>query len=106
MGGALANLAEFADLSPPLPDANTVYRVLIATAVILISVHAFLFAAVIFHAPAFRGKFLKIWPIILFLYEQWPAAPFLLLLHINFELAPACTTFLVTMRLLRSVRWR
>ncbi len=93
--GALANLAEIEDLFSPLPNAAVVYRVLIVTAAILIPVRAFVLCAALFHAPGFREKFLKIWPFLLLFDELWSLAPFLLLHHINFGLALACTTLLV-----------
>jgi cholera toxin transcriptional activator len=93
--GALANLAEIEDLFSPLPNAGVVYRVLIVTAAILIPVRAFVLCAALFHAPGFREKFLKIWPFLLLFDELWSLAPFLLLHHINFGLALACTTLLV-----------
>jgi DNA-binding winged helix-turn-helix (wHTH) protein len=93
--GALANLAEIEDLFSPLPNAAVVYRVLIVTAAIFIPVRAFVLCAALFHAPGFRGKFLKIWPFLLVFDELWSLAPFLLLHHINFGLALACTTLLV-----------
>jgi hypothetical protein len=42
-----------------------------------------------------RGKFLRIWPLLLVLDVLWALSPFLLLHHINFGLALACTTLLV-----------
>ena len=93
--GALANLAEIEDLFSPLPNAAAVYRVLIVTAAILIPVRAFVLSAALFHAPGFREKFLKIWLFLLFFDELWSLSPFLLLHHINFGLALACTTLLV-----------
>ena len=93
--GALANLAEIEDLFSPLPNAGVVYRALIVTAAILIPVRAFVLCAALFHAPGFREKFLKIWPFLLLFDELWSLAPFLLLHHINFGLALACTTLLV-----------
>jgi cholera toxin transcriptional activator len=93
--GALANLAEIEDLFSPLPDAVVTYRVLIITAAILIPVRAFVLSAALFHAPGFRGKFLKIWPALILFDELWSLSPFLLLHHINFGLALACTTLLV-----------
>ena len=93
--GALANLAEIEDLFSPLPNAAVAYRVLIVTAAILIPMRAFVLCAALFHAPGFRGKFLKIWPFLLVFDELWSLAPFLLLHHINFGLALACTTLLV-----------
>jgi DNA-binding winged helix-turn-helix (wHTH) protein len=93
--GALANLTEIEDLFSPLPNATVVYRVLIVTAAILIPVRAFVLCAAVLHAPGFREKFLKIWPFLLGFDELWSLAPFLLLHHINFGLALACTTLLV-----------
>jgi DNA-binding winged helix-turn-helix (wHTH) protein len=93
--GALANLAEIDDLFSPLPWASAVFVVLIVTAAILIPVRAFLLTAVFFRAPGARRKFLSLWPFLLFFDELWSLAPFLLLHHINFGLALACTTLLV-----------
>ncbi len=93
--GALANLAEIRDLMSPLPNAELMYRVLIVTAAILIPVRAFVLCAALFHAPDFRGKLRKIWPFLFLFDELWSLAPFLLLHHINFGLALACTTLLV-----------
>jgi len=93
--GALANLSEIEDLFSPLPNAAAANRVLIITAAILIPVRAFVLSAALFHAPGFRGKFLKIWPVLILFDELWSLSPFLLLHHINFGLALACTTLLV-----------
>ena len=93
--GALTNLAEIEDLFSPLPKATLVFNVLIVTAAILIPVRAFVLCAVLFHAPGIRQKFLKIWPFLLILDQLWALSPFLLLHHINFGLALACTTLLV-----------
>ncbi len=93
--GALANLAEIEDLFSPLPKATLALNVLIVTAAILIPVRAFMLTAVLFHAPGVRGKLLRIWPFLLPLDELWSLSPFLLLHHINFGLALACTTLLV-----------
>jgi DNA-binding winged helix-turn-helix (wHTH) protein len=93
--GALANLAEIAGLFSPLPNAESIYRVLIVTAAILIPVRAFVLCAALFHAPDFRGKFSKMWPFLIVFDVLWSLAPFLLLHHINFGLALASTTLLV-----------
>ncbi len=42
-----------------------------------------------------REKFLRIWPFLLLLDVLWSLSPFLLLHHINFGLALACTALLV-----------
>ncbi len=93
--GALANLAEIDSLISPLPAATLVFRFLFVTAAILIPARAFILCAALFHAPGFRGKFLTLWPFLLFFDELWSLSPFLLLHHINFGLALACTTLLV-----------
>ena len=93
--GALANLAEVQDLISTLPRSTVAFVVLIVTAAILIPVRAFVLCAVLFHAPGIREKFLKIWPFLLVLDVLWSLSPFLLLHHMNFGLALACTTLLV-----------
>jgi DNA-binding winged helix-turn-helix (wHTH) protein len=93
--GALANLAEIQNLLFPLPKATLALTVLVVTAAILIPVRAFVLCAAIFHAPGIREKFLKIWPLLLLFDVLWALSPFLLLHHINFGLALACTTLLV-----------
>lgn len=93
--GALANLAEIEDLFSVLPKATQALDLLIVTAAILIPVRAFVLSAVLFHAPGAGGKFLKIWPFLLVLDELWSLSPFLLLHHIDFGVALACTTLLV-----------
>ena len=93
--GALANLAEIHDLLSPLPRANVVFQVLILTAAILIPARAFVLCAGLFHAPRFREKFLRLWLVLFVFDELWSLSPFLLLHHINFGLALACTTLLV-----------
>jgi hypothetical protein len=93
--GALANLAEIENLFSALPRATLILIVMIVTAGILIPVRAFLLSAVLFHAPRARRKIMKIWPFLLPLDELWALSPFLLLHHINFGLALACTALLV-----------
>ena len=93
--GALANLAEIEDLLSPLPAATLVFRVVFITAAILIPARAFVLCAALFLAPGFRAKFLTLWPFLLVFDELWSLAPFLLLHHINFGLALACTALLV-----------
>ena len=93
--GALANLAEINELFSSLPFATQAFIVLIATAAVMIPVRTFLISGVLFHAPRMREKFLKIWWGLLLLDGLWSLAPFLLLHHINYGLALACTTLLV-----------
>jgi cholera toxin transcriptional activator len=93
--GALANLREIEQLFSPLDHAVQVYMLLVVTAAIMIPVRAFLICAVLFRAPGLREKFLKLWPFLLVFDVLWSLSPFLLLHHINFGLALACTTLLV-----------
>jgi DNA-binding winged helix-turn-helix (wHTH) protein len=93
--GALANLAEIEGLLSPLPRAEVVFGAVIVTAATLIPVRAFLLCAVLFHPPGVRQKLLKVWPFVFAFDELWALSPFLLLHHINFGLALACTTLLV-----------
>ena len=93
--GALANLAEIEELFSPLTWATEAFVILIVTASILIPLRLFLITATLFHAPGARGKFLKLWPLLLLFDELWALAPFLLLHHINYGLALACMTPLV-----------
>lgn len=93
--GALANLPEIRDLLAVLPRPTATLITLIVTAAVLIPVRAFLFCAVLFHAPGVRGKFLKLWPLLLLLDELWALSPFLLLHHINMGLALAATALLI-----------
>jgi hypothetical protein len=78
-----------------LPFPGLVLNALIVTAGILIPVRAFVLSAVLFRAPRAGEKFLKIWPFLLAFDELWSLSPFLLLHHINFGLALACTALLV-----------
>jgi DNA-binding winged helix-turn-helix (wHTH) protein len=93
--GALGNLREIGELLSPLPRQAHAFTVVIVTAAILIPLRVFLVTGVLFHAPGLRGKFLKIWPFILIVDVLWSLSPFLLLHHIAFGLALACTALLV-----------
>jgi len=93
--GALANLPEIEDLLAPLPHPTAALTLLTVTAGLMIPVRAFLLCATLFHAPRIREQFLKLFPLLLALDELWSLAPFLLLHHINFGLALACTAPLV-----------
>lgn len=93
--GALANLREIQTLLLPLERATQIFMLLVFSAAIMIPVRTFLICAVLFRAPALRAKFLKLWPFLLLLDVIWSSSPFLLLHHINFGLALACTTLLV-----------
>ncbi|MDE3200547.1 MAG: winged helix-turn-helix domain-containing protein [Acidobacteriota bacterium] len=93
--GALANLAEINELLSALPYATALFDLLIVTAAILIPVRSFQFCAVVFKAPRARHQILRIWPALLLCDVLWSLAPFLLLHHIPFGLAIACTAILV-----------
>jgi DNA-binding winged helix-turn-helix (wHTH) protein len=92
---ALANLAEIDELLAALPHPIEIYVTLIVTAALLIPVRAFLLTATVFQAPRLGRKFLRLWPALLLLDELWALSPFLLLHHINFGMALACTALLV-----------
>jgi DNA-binding winged helix-turn-helix (wHTH) protein len=97
--GALANLPELSTLfgeyisTPAL--AAKVFVLLIVTATVLIPVRAFLITAALFHAPGFRSRYLLLWPWLLPFDILWSLAPFLLLHHLSFGVALACTPLLV-----------
>jgi DNA-binding winged helix-turn-helix (wHTH) protein len=93
--GALANLAEIQDLISGLVDPNLVFSVIVATAAVLILPRAYILTAVILHAPGTRERYLKLWPFLLPFDVLWALSPFLLLHHINFGVALACTPLLV-----------
>ena len=93
--GTLANLPEIADLLSPLPHASAVFATLIATAAALIPVRAFVLTGALLHPPGVRTKLLRLWPFLLSFDILWSLAPFLLLHHINFGVAIACTPLLV-----------
>jgi cholera toxin transcriptional activator len=93
--GALANLPEIQELLAVLPRAGEVFILLIVTAAVLIPARAFVLAMVLFGAPGAGRKFLKMWPFLLPLDMLWSVSPFLLLHHIDFGVALACTALLV-----------
>lgn len=92
---ALANLGEIEELVSALPRATEVYFAILTTAAVLIPVRAFTLCAVLFRAPGVRSKLLRLWPFLFLLDELWALSPFLLLHHIDFGLALACTALLV-----------
>jgi cholera toxin transcriptional activator len=93
--GALANLPEIQQLLAVLPRADGIFIILIVTAAVLIPARAFVLCMVLFQAPAAGIKFLKMWPFLLLLDVLWSLSPFLLLHHIDFGVALACTALLV-----------
>jgi DNA-binding winged helix-turn-helix (wHTH) protein len=93
--GALGNLPEIGELVSALPLARVAFLGVIVTAALLIPVRASLLCAVLLRAPGLRTKLLRLWSWLLPLDLLWSLAPFLLLHHINFGIALACTTLLV-----------
>ena len=93
--GTLANLTEVADLVAELRMPQQVFAGLVVTAALLIPVRVFLACGVLFRAPGLRARLLRLWPFLLAADLLWALAPFLLLHHISFGLALACTTVLV-----------
>ncbi|WP_103932554.1 winged helix-turn-helix domain-containing protein [Bryocella elongata] len=93
--GALGNLGEISQLLSELPHPAAIYFVLVATAAMMIPMRAFLLSAVLMRAPRLRGKYLRLWPVLLLADALWSLSPFLLLNHINFGLALACTALLL-----------
>jgi cholera toxin transcriptional activator len=93
--GALANLPEIEDLLRPIRHAPEIYLALVVSAGILIPVRAFVLFAVLFRAPGFERKFLKLWRLLVLADVLWSLSPILLLHHINSGVALACTALLV-----------
>ncbi len=93
--GSLANLPEIEALYTFMPFPAQLLTLTIATAAVLIPVRAFILSAVFLDPPQAREKLLKLWRVSLPCDQLWALAPFLLLHHINFGLALACTALLV-----------
>lgn len=93
--GALGNLPEIFELIRPVPAEWRLGAVIPVSAALLIPLRAFLFTAVAFRAPRFKERFLRLWPLVLVVDLLWSLSPFLLLHHINWGLAAACTALLV-----------
>jgi DNA-binding winged helix-turn-helix (wHTH) protein len=93
--GALANLGEIHELLSPLSYARLAFRVIVASAAVLIPVRVFVVCMVLFHAPRAREKFLRLWPGLVVMDVLWALSPALLLHHINLGLAIAAMTLLV-----------
>lgn len=93
--GALANLREIEEIFASLIAHSGALEVLILTAAILIPARLFLLSSLAFRAPGLRQKYLRLFPLLLFLDELWALSPFLLLHHIDIGLALAATAALV-----------
>lgn len=92
--GALANLEEIEGLISVMPHADALFFLIVATAAVLIPLRAFLICGVLFRAPGMRQKYLRIWWLAFTADLLWALSPFLLLHHINWGLAFACTALL------------
>lgn len=96
---ALANLSEISDIfaDAHLPSPSTLTALLVVTAVVLIPVRLFLFAAVAFDFQQLPAKFRKLFPVLLGMDLLWALSPFLLVHHISLGLALGMTAALVYM---------
>jgi cholera toxin transcriptional activator len=97
--GALANLPEIhqifveSQLAPPI----ILMTLLVTTAVVLIPVRLYLFAAVCFDFQLLSQKFRRLFPVLLPLDLLWALSPFLLIHHLSLGLALGITAALVYM---------
>ncbi len=97
--GALANLSEIFDIfsDARLLSPSSLTALLVTTAVVLIPVRLFLFAAVAFDFQQLPSKFRKLFPVLLGMDLLWALSPFLLVHHISLGLALGMTAALVYM---------
>src|ERR1022692_4208298 len=97
--GALANLSEILDIfaDAHLLSPATLTALLVATAVAMIPVRLFFFAAVAFDFQQLPSKFRKLFPILLGMDLLWALSPFLLVHHVSLGLALGMTAALVYM---------
>ena len=93
--GLLFNLGEVNELLSTLPKPELWFGAAVVTAAILIPTRSFLLSALLFRAPGMQAKYLRLWPLLLVFDELWALSPFLLLHHISFGVALACTALLV-----------
>ncbi len=96
---ALANLPEIRDIfsDSRLPSPVVLMTVLVMTAVALIPVRLFVFAAVAFDFHQLPVKFKKLFPVLWWLDLLWALSPFLLVHHLSPGLALGLTAALVYM---------
>ena len=97
--GALANLSEILDIfsDAHLLSPATLTALLVATAVAMIPVRLFFFAAVAFDFQQLPAKFRKLFPVLLGMDLLWALSPFLLVHHVSLGLALGMTAALVYM---------
>jgi DNA-binding winged helix-turn-helix (wHTH) protein len=94
---ALANLDEIRGIftDSQLPSPSLLLTLLVASAVVLIPVRLYLFAAVAFDFSLLPVKFRRLFPVLLVVDLLWAMSPFLLIHHINLGVALAMTAALV-----------
>ena len=97
--GALGNLPEILDIfsDAHLPSPSTLIALLVTTAVVMIPVRLFFFAAVAFDYQHLPAKFKKLFPILLCMDIVWALSPFLLVHHVSLGLALGMTAALIYM---------
>jgi cholera toxin transcriptional activator len=97
--GALANLQEIRDIfgDAQLLSPAVLVTLLVTTAVVLIPVRLFIFAAVAFDFQQLPAKFARLFPVLLLLDMLWAFSPFLLVHHISTGLALGMSAALVYM---------
>ncbi len=95
--GALGNIPEIHDIlaDARLPSPRMLLTLLVMTAVALIPVRLFLFAAVAFDFQELPTKFAKLFPLLLSMDLLWALSPFLLIHHLSLGLALGMTAALV-----------
>ena len=97
--GALGNIPEIHEIlaDSQLPSPSTLLALVVATAVALIPVRLFLFAAVAFDFGQLPAKFSNLFPILLLADLLWALSPFFLIHHVSLGLALGMTAALVYM---------
>ena len=97
--GALANIPEIVEIftDARILSTATLTTLLVATAVVLIPVRLFLFAAVAFDFQQLPIRFKRLFPALLGPDLLWALSPFLLIHHLSVGLALGMTAVLVYM---------
>jgi cholera toxin transcriptional activator len=97
--GALGNLPEIFDVfsDARLLSPSTLTALLVTTAVVMIPVRLYFFAAVAFDFQQLPTKFRRLFPVLLSMDLLWALSPFLLVHHVSLGLALGMTAALVYM---------
>ncbi len=95
--GALGNIPAIHDIfwDARLPSPGTLITLLATTAVVLVPVRLFLFAAVAFDYQQLPAKFRRLFPVLLPMDLLWALSPFLLVHHVSTGVALGMTAALV-----------